>query len=57
MNVEAAAAMQIQAMALFSARESVARVQAQPLPAEATTAQHADVILQLSSAAQSLLTS
>ena len=56
MNVEAAAAMQIQAMALFSARESVARVQAQPLPADATTAQHADVILQLSSAAQGLLT-
>jgi hypothetical protein len=55
MNVEAAAALQIQAMALVNARATVERAQASPLPADATPAQHADVILQLSSAAQSLL--
>ena len=55
MNVEAAAALQIQAMALVSARATVEHTQAQPLSAAATPAQHAEVILELSTAAQGLL--
>ena len=54
-NVEAAAALQIQAMALVNARATVERTQAQPLSA-ASPAQHAAVILELSTAAQGLLT-
>jgi len=55
MNVAAAASMQIQALALGNAREAVERVQAAPVPAAAPAAQHADVILQLSAAAQNLV--
>jgi hypothetical protein len=57
MDVIAAASMQIQALALGNARESIERVQADPVPAAAPAAQHADAILQLSAAAQSLLRS
>ncbi len=55
MNVEAAAALQIQAMALVSARATVEHAQSQPLSGAATPAQHAEVILELSTAAQGLL--
>jgi hypothetical protein len=57
MNVTAAVSMQIQALALGNARASIERVQAEPVPAAAPAAQHADAILQLSAAAQSLLSS
>ena len=57
MNIEAAAALQIQAMALVNARTTIERTQAQPLSAGATPAQHAEVILELSTAAQGLLSS
>jgi hypothetical protein len=56
MDVSAYAAMQVQAMVLGSARQYVEQLQASPLPASAPPAQHADAILQLSAAAQSLLT-
>jgi hypothetical protein len=55
MDIVAAASMQIQAMALANARTAVEHVQASPVPADASAAQRADVILQLSAAAQSLL--
>jgi len=55
MDVQARAAMQIQVLALVNARATIERTQGDPVPADATPAQHADVILQLSAAAQNLL--
>lgn len=56
MEIHAAAAMQVKAMTLSTAREGLeaALAQAQQVPAAAPAADHADVILTLSSAAQSL---
>jgi hypothetical protein len=56
MDVTAAVSLQIQALALGNARASIERVQADAVPAAAPAAQPADAILQLSAAAQSLLT-
>jgi hypothetical protein len=56
MDIAAFAAMQVQAMVLGNARQYVEQAQANPVPASAPAAEHAGAILQLSSAAQSLLT-
>jgi hypothetical protein len=54
MNISAYAAMQVQAMVLGNARQYVE--QAQAIPADAPAEDHAGAILQLSAAAQNLLT-
>ena len=56
MDIAAFAAMQVQAMVLGNARQYVEQAQANPVPASAPAAEHAGAILQLSAAAQSLLT-
>lgn len=56
MQIAAYAAMQVQAMVLGSARQYVEQSQANPVPASAPASEHADAILELSAAAQSLLT-
>ena len=55
MEIEAAASMQLLAMTLHGARSTLESAQASPVPASAPPARHADVILELSSAAQALL--
>jgi hypothetical protein len=55
MEIEAAASMQLLAMTLQGARSTLESAQAAPVPASAPPAQHADAILELSSAAQALL--
>ena len=56
MEIAAFAAMQVQAMVLGSARQYVEQAQADPVPASAPATEHASAILELSAAAQSLLT-
>jgi len=55
MEIQAYAAMLVQAMFLDAARAPVLEAQANPIPASAPSSDHAAVILQLSTAAQSLL--
>ena len=56
MDTAVVAGLQVQAMVLGNARDYIAQAQAQQVPASAPQAQHADAILSLSAAAQSLLT-
>ena len=55
MDVVTAANLQVQAMVLGNAREQIRHSQDNPLPASAPPSEHAEVILELSSAAQNLL--
>jgi hypothetical protein len=55
MDVQAAAAMSIVAMTVKGAHEAMERANANPVPADAPPSAHADVILELSSAAQALV--
>jgi hypothetical protein len=56
MEIQAAASLQMLATTLGGARSVVDQLQAAPIPASAPPSRHADAILQLSSAAQALLT-
>jgi hypothetical protein len=55
MEVQAQAAMSILAMTVQGAHDAVQRANANPVPASAPASAHADVILELSAAAQSLV--
>ena len=55
MEVQAQAAMSILAMTVQGAHDAIQRANAQPVPAGAPATAHADVILELSTAAQSLV--
>jgi hypothetical protein len=55
MDVAAATPVYVEAMALSGARAPLEAAQRNPLPADATPAQQAAVILELSTAAQQLL--
>jgi hypothetical protein len=55
MDVAAVAALQVQAMVLSDARASLDQARAHPLAADASPAEHANVVLELSAAAQNLL--
>ena len=55
MDIAAAASMQVLALNLGGARSALEAAQAAPVPASAPATQHADAILELSAAAQSLL--
>jgi hypothetical protein len=55
MEISQAVSVQMLATSLDSARSVLDAAQASPVPASAPPAQHADAILQLSSAAQALL--
>jgi hypothetical protein len=55
MEITAAASVQLLATSLDAARSVLEANQASPVPASAPPARHADAILQLSAAAQSLL--
>jgi hypothetical protein len=55
MEVQAQAAMAIMAMTVQGAQDALHRAHANPVPAGAAPAAHADVILDLSAAAQSLV--
>jgi len=55
MEIQAAAAMSILSMTVQGAHAAIERANANPLPANASPAQHADVILSLSAAAQNLV--
>jgi hypothetical protein len=55
MEVQAQAAMAIMTMTVQGAQEAIQRAHANPVPASAPASEHADVILELSSAAQSLV--
>ncbi len=55
MDIAAYSAMQVQAMVLGNARQYVQQAQANPVPASAPRSDHAGAILQLSAAAQNLL--
>jgi hypothetical protein len=57
MEIEQLAAYHVMAMTLNGVRGQIEAVQANPVPAAAPAAQHADVILQLSAAAQTLVAS
>jgi hypothetical protein len=57
MEVQAAAAMSILTMTVQGAHEAMERAHANPVPADAPPSAHADVILELSSAAQALVSS
>jgi hypothetical protein len=57
MEIEQAAAYHVQAMMLNGARAVLEQAQAAPVPANAPATEHADVILQLSAAAQTLVAS
>jgi hypothetical protein len=57
MDVQAAAAMSILSMTVQGAHDAVQRANANPVPASAPASAHADVILELSAAAQSLVSS
>jgi len=54
MQINTDAGMAMTAKILFDSRQQVMQVQAAPPPASAPAAEHADVILSLSAAAQSL---
>ena len=55
MEIQAAAALSILSMTMQGAHDAIERANANPVPASASPAQHADVILELSSAAQGLV--
>jgi hypothetical protein len=55
MEVQAQAAMSILAMTMQGAHDAIQRANANPVPASAPASAHADVILELSAAAQSLV--
>jgi hypothetical protein len=55
MDVSRMAPLQVQALVLSGARTSLEQAQANPLPADASPAEQANVVLELSSAARSLL--
>jgi hypothetical protein len=55
MEVQAQAALSILAMTMQGAHDALQRAHANPVPASAPAAEHADVILELSAAAQSLV--
>jgi hypothetical protein len=57
MEIEQAAAYHVQAMMLNGARAVLEQAQAAPVPANAPATERADVILQLSAAAQTLVAS
>jgi hypothetical protein len=57
MEIAEMAAYHVQAMMLNGARAAIEQAQADPLPAAAPASAHADVILQLSAAAQTLVAS
>src|SRR5262245_2542766 len=57
MEIAQLAAYHVMAMTLNGVRGQLEAVQANPVPADAPAAQHADVILQLSAAAQTLVAS
>jgi hypothetical protein len=54
MEVQAYAAMSILSMTVQGAHAAIERANVNPVPADAPASAHADVILELSSAAQSL---
>jgi hypothetical protein len=56
MEVQAQAALSILTMTVQGAHDALQRAQRSPVPADAPASAHADVILQLSAAAQSLIT-
>jgi hypothetical protein len=56
MDVQAQAALSILTMTVQGAHDALQRAQARPVAADAPASAHADVILQLSAAAQSLIT-
>jgi hypothetical protein len=53
--VTATVATQVQALLLHDARQPLEQARAHPVPADASPAEHAEVILELSSAAQRLM--
>jgi hypothetical protein len=55
MEVQAYAAMSILAMTVQGAHQAMERANANPVPADAPPSAHADAILELSAAAQSLV--
>jgi hypothetical protein len=55
MEVQVQAAMSILAMTVQGAHDAVQRANANPVPAGAPASAHADVILELSAAAQALV--
>jgi hypothetical protein len=55
MDVSRMAPLQVQALVLSGARTSLEQARANPVPADASPAEHANVVLELSSAARSLL--
>jgi len=55
MDAQSVAAMSIMAMTMQGAHAAMERASANPVPASAPAAQHADVILELSAAAQRLV--
>jgi hypothetical protein len=55
MDIQAAVSVHMLATSLTGARSIVDHLQASPVPASAPPSEHADAILQLSAAAQSLL--
>jgi|tagenome__1003787_1003787.scaffolds.fasta_scaffold9012407_1 hypothetical protein len=55
MDVTRMAPLQVQALVLSGARAPLEQIQANPLPADASPADQANVVLELSSAARSLL--
>jgi hypothetical protein len=57
MEIAQLAAYHVMAMTLNGVRGQLEAVQANPVPAAAPASQHADVILQLSAAAQTLVAS
>ena len=55
MEVQAQAALSILSMTMQGAHEALQRAHANPVPASAPASEHADVILELSAAAQALV--
>jgi hypothetical protein len=55
MDAAAIANLELQALMLGTARERIAQNQQQPVPASAPASEHAEVVLELSAAAQNLL--
>jgi hypothetical protein len=55
MEVQAYAAMSVLAMTMQGAHAAMERANANPIPADAPASAHADVILELSAAAQMLV--
>ncbi len=56
MEVQAQAALSILTMTVQGAHDALQRAQRSPVPADAPASAHADVILQLSTAAKALIT-